>query len=80
MIGMERVRASDVLLVLNREADKREREGDGEGAKRLRIRPATLRKWVQRGHVTRRDHGYDLAEILAYLERRESRDTTHATP
>ena len=35
------------------------------------LTPATLRKWVQRGHITRGPGGYDLAEILNYLDRRD---------
>jgi hypothetical protein len=34
------------------------------------ITPAALRTWVYRGHITRTAPGYDLAEILAYLDRR----------
>lgn len=34
------------------------------------LTPATLRSWVKRGHITRGDGGYDLREILAYLDRR----------
>ncbi len=34
------------------------------------IKPVTLRLWVHRGHITRGPGGYDLAEILAYLDRR----------
>lgn len=62
---MNRIPASLVLLLLHQEADAR---SDDE----LRIRAATLRKWVQRGHITRGPGGYDLAEILAYLEQRET--------
>jgi hypothetical protein len=65
---MNRVSAADVLLLLHQEADKR-------GDDRFRLKPATLRKWVQRGHITRGDGGYDLKEILNYLDRRESRCT-----
>lgn len=70
---MTRVRASDVVLLLHQEAAKREQAGDLTGAKRLRIGPATLRKWVQRGHITRGDGGYDLGEIVEYLDRRDAR-------
>lgn len=36
------------------------------------ISPSTLRMWVHRGHITRGPGGYDLAEILAYLDRRNT--------
>lgn len=36
------------------------------------IKPVTLRLWVHRGHITRGPGGYDLTEILAYLDRREA--------
>ncbi|MFF4600573.1 hypothetical protein [Amycolatopsis sp. NPDC001319] len=70
---MTRVRASDVVLLLHQEAAKREQAGDLAGAKRLRIGTATLRKWVQRRHITRGSGGYDLAEILTYIDHRENR-------
>jgi hypothetical protein len=60
---MKRVPASLVLLVLHREADAR-------GDEQYRVAASTLRSWVRRGHITRGDGGYDLAEILAYFERR----------
>lgn len=68
---MKRVPASLAVLLLHQEADARALDGDAEGAARLRVRPATLRKWVQRGHITRGPGGYDLGEILTYLEQRE---------
>jgi hypothetical protein len=34
------------------------------------IKAATLRAWVHRGHITRGSGGYDLVEILTYLDRR----------
>jgi hypothetical protein len=37
-----------------------------------RITAATLRSWVHRGHLTRGRGGYDLGEILAYLDRRDA--------
>lgn len=61
---MKRVPASLAVLLLHQEADAR-------GDDLYRIQRATLRKWVQRGHVTRGPGGYDLAEILTYLEQRE---------
>lgn len=62
--ALKRVPASLAVLLLHQEAD-------ASGDERLRIRPATLRKWVERGHITRGDGGYDLTEILGYLEQRE---------
>ncbi|WP_027945966.1 hypothetical protein [Amycolatopsis taiwanensis] len=61
---MKRVRASDVLLLLHAEADR-------TGDERFRVSAGALRNWVYRGHITRGAGGYDLAEILAYLERRD---------
>jgi hypothetical protein len=58
-----RVPASLAVLMLHQEAD---RTGDDT----YRITAAALRKWVQRGHITRGDGGYDLGEIFDYLERR----------
>jgi len=72
---VNRVPAALAVLLLHQEADARALDGDAEGAARLRIKPATLRKWVQRDHITRGPGGYDLAEILTYLEQRE-RSTT----
>jgi len=35
------------------------------------VQPATLRKWVQRGHISPPVNGlYDLEEILAWSDRR----------
>jgi hypothetical protein len=61
-----RIPASLAVLMLHQEAD---RTGDD----RLRISSATLRKWVERGHITRGDGDYDLGEIFAYLDRRPGR-------
>lgn len=36
------------------------------------VSPITLRSWVYRGHISRQEGGYDLREILDYIERRES--------
>ena len=63
---MNRVSAGLVLHLLHQEADKR-------GDDRYRLRPATLRSWVHRGHISRGEGGYDLREILAYLDARENR-------
>jgi hypothetical protein len=65
---VNRVPASLAVLLLHQEADAR-------GNDVLRIGAATLRKWVQRGHITRGDGGYDLAEILTYLEHRHGSTT-----
>lgn len=66
---VKRVPASLVLLVLHAEADR-------SGDERYRIAGATLRQWVRRGHITRGPGGYDLVEILAYLERRNTPSPT----
>ncbi|MFI6302157.1 hypothetical protein ACIBCH_09820 [Amycolatopsis thailandensis] len=63
---MNRVPAKLVLHLLHQEADRR-------GDDRYRLKAATLRKWVQRGHITRGGGGYDLKEILNYLDSRESK-------
>jgi hypothetical protein len=34
------------------------------------LSPVTLRSWVRRGHITRGPGGYDLREILDYLDQR----------
>jgi hypothetical protein len=62
---VNRVPARLAVLLLHQEAD-------ASGDERLRVKPATLRKWVQRGHLTRGPSGYDLREILDYLQRREN--------
>lgn len=36
------------------------------------IKAGTLRQWVRRGHITRTADGYDLAEIVTYLDRRNA--------
>ncbi|RSD21991.1 hypothetical protein [Amycolatopsis eburnea] len=61
---VKRVPARLAVLLLHQQAD-------ASGDDRYRIGPATLRKWVERGHLTRGDGGYDLGELLAYLERRD---------
>ena len=55
-----------VLALLHEEADKRSDE-------RFRIKPATLRQWVRRKHITRGDGGYCVREIVAYIDGRERR-------
>ncbi|WP_326565090.1 hypothetical protein VSH64_24925 [Amycolatopsis rhabdoformis] len=69
---MTRARAADVVLLLAQEADR-------TGDERYRVTPTTLRSWVYRGHITRdpKTDGYDLHEILTYLE---SRDTPVIKP
>lgn len=57
---MTRVPASLALLALKQSG--------------YRLTPTTLRSWVHRGHITRGEGGYNLVEILAYLDRR------HGTP
>lgn len=39
------------------------------------VAAATLRSWVRRGHITRTADGYDLEEIVDYLD---CRDTTRS--
>lgn len=41
------------------------------------VSPITLRSWVYRGHISRQEGGYDLREILTYLDSRESHMTKH---
>ena len=65
---MKRLPASLVLLLLHQEADS-------TGDERYRIKPATLRSWTHRGHITRGTGGYDLQEILKYIDNRERRVT-----
>lgn len=33
------------------------------------LKPASLRNWARRGHISRTDDGYDLTEVLRYVER-----------
>lgn len=42
------------------------------------IKPGTLRAWVARGHITRGPGGYDLTEIVAYLDTRTTQPDPHA--
>lgn len=44
------------------------------------VTSSTLRKWVQRGHITRGDGGYDLREIIAYLEERQIKSLRDCGP
>lgn len=55
---MNRVPASLALRMLHRSG--------------VTITAATLRQWVHRGHITRTDAGYDLGEIVDYLDRRDT--------
>lgn len=41
------------------------------------IKPGTLRAWVKRGHLTRGPGGYELREILAYLDQRHPTNPHH---
>jgi hypothetical protein len=43
------------------------------------ITPGTLRMWVHRGHITRGNGGYDLVEILTYLDHRTTTTTSTNT-
>lgn len=61
---MKRVPAYLAVLILHQEADRTSDE-------RYRISAATLRKWVQRGHITRGLGGYSLDEIEQYVTRRD---------
>lgn len=65
MIDVKRVPAELALLALHQSG--------------YTIKPVTLRQWVARGHITRSPNGYDLAEILTYLDRRATtgRTTIH---
>ena len=60
---MNRVPASLVLLLLHQEAYR-------TGNESYRIKPATLRSWTHRGHITHTADGYDPREILDYLDSR----------
>lgn len=40
------------------------------------VTTSTLRSWVHRGHITRGPGGYDLHQILTYIEHRETRMAT----
>lgn len=34
------------------------------------VKPATIRKWVERGIIRRFDDGYDLSELLHWIDTR----------
>ena len=36
------------------------------------VKPATLRKWVQRGHICRFAEGYDVSELLHWIDARST--------
>jgi len=38
----------------------------------IELRPATLRSWVYRGHISRGSGGYCVTEIREYLEARDT--------
>lgn len=45
--------------------------------------PRQIRNWKLRGHITRTNDGYDLIEVLAYIDRRsldQQRGIEHACP
>lgn len=63
---MQRVPASLALLALRQSGHN--------------ISPSTLRMWVNRGHITRGPGGYDLREIIRYLDTRTPRDTPTSQP
>lgn len=66
---MRRVPASSVLVLLRRSG--------------IHLTPAGLRNWTRRGHISAPTaEGYDLREVLAYLDRRANmhqRDTHRAS-
>jgi hypothetical protein len=35
------------------------------------VQPATIRKWVERGIITRHPDGYDLTELLHWIDTRD---------
>lgn len=41
----------------------------------IAVNARTVRNWTLRGHITRTSEGYDLREILSYLDLRKARDT-----
>lgn len=61
---MKRVPASLALLALRQSGHH--------------ITPGTLRQWVHRGHITRGPGGYDLVEIITYLDHRTAPTTAHS--
>jgi len=54
-----------VLELLRQEADR-------TGDEHYRVTSAAIRNWVWRGHITRGAGGYDLTEILTYLDHRSN--------
>jgi hypothetical protein len=44
------------------------------------VTAGTLRIWVHRGHIARGRGGYDLAEILAYIDRRQAAGRRAGSP
>jgi hypothetical protein len=64
-----RVPAHLVLHLLHAEADR-------TGDQRYRVTATTLRSWRHRGHLSA-GRGYDLGELLRYLDQREL-GTRHA--
>lgn len=62
MLAVKRVPASIALLALRQSG--------------YVVTPGALRIWVHRGRITRGDGGYDLEEIVAYLDSRETPQAT----
>jgi hypothetical protein len=49
----------------------------------ITVNARQIRNWRLRGHITRTTDGYDLTEVLAYIERRDlnqQRGIEHACP
>lgn len=47
----------------------------------ITVTPRQIRNWTYRQHITHTNDGYDLTEILAYLEHRGlDRDVDHRVP
>lgn len=63
---MTRVPSDLVRLVLAEEAAR-------TGRPHLVIKAASLRNWTRRGLITRTPEGYDLHEVMAYVDGREDR-------
>lgn len=44
----------------------------------VELKPTSLRNWTDRGHITRTRSGYDLTEVLAYVDRRRAAESPPA--
>jgi hypothetical protein len=42
------------------------------------VKPATIKKWVQRGHINDYPGGYETAEILHWIDQRSIGRAVHA--